>query len=220
MKNALFKQLPARRATMVLIDKRSARCCASWLRMEDTMYKKMLLAPVMAIACVLTLVLAGCGGASAEDLIRENIESYMGEIDGANEEFVAGLEASAGEDLEQLGLSADEFAAAYLDGYGYEIGDITVDGETATAEITITIKSYSDIMTTFQNDFYEWAYSVDVSSVTQDDIYQQAGQMLLDATTNAEPVSTTVEVGYTQNSDGDWEMDSSSQTELSSVVMA
>lgn len=119
------------------------------------MYKKMLLAPVMAIACVLTLVLAGCGGASAEDLIRENIESYMGEIDGANEEFVAGLEASAGEDLELLGLSADEFAAAYLDGYGYEIGDITVDGETATAEITITIKSYSDIMTTFQNDFYE-----------------------------------------------------------------
>lgn len=76
------------------------------------MYKKMLLAPVMAIACVLTLVLAGCGGASAEDLIRENIESYMGEIDGANEEFVAGLEASAGEDLELLGLSADEFAAA------------------------------------------------------------------------------------------------------------
>ena len=44
--------------------------------------------------------------------------------------------------------------------------------------------------------------------------------MLLDATTNAEPVSTTVEVGYTQNSDGDWEMDSSSQIELSSVVMA
>ena len=172
------------------------------------MYKKMLLAPVMAIACVLTLVLAGCGGASAEDLIRENIESYMSEIDGANEEFVAGLEASAGEDLELLGLSADEFAAAYLDGYGYEIGDITVDGETATAEITITIKSYSDIRTTFQNDFYEWAYSVDASSVTQDDIYQQAGQMLLDATNNAEPVSTTVEVGYTQNSDGDWEMDS------------
>lgn len=184
------------------------------------MYKKMLLAPVMAIACVLTLVLAGCGGASAEDLIRENIESYMGEIDGANEEFVAGLEASAGEDLEQLGLSADEFAAAYLDGYGYEIGDITVDGETATAEITITVKSYSDIMTTFQNDFYEWAYSVDASSVTQEDIYQQAGQMLLDATNSAEPVSTTVEVGYTQNSDGDWEMDSSSQTELASVVMA
>lgn len=112
------------------------------------MKKRILLAPVVAIACMLTLVLGGCGGASAEDLIRENLESYMGEVDVADEAFVEGLESSAGEDLDQLGITADEFAAAYLDGFGYEIGDITVDGDTATAELTITVKSYTDIMTT------------------------------------------------------------------------
>ena len=185
------------------------------------MKKRILLAPVVAIACMLTLVLGGCGGASAEDLIRENLESYMGEVDVADEAFVEGLESSAGEDLDQLGIAADEFAAAYLDGFGYEIGDITVDGDTATAELTITIKSYTDIMTTFQNDFYDWAYSVDPNTLSsQDEIYKQAGQMLLDATNSAEPTSTTVEVNYTKNSDGDWEMDSSSEMELSSVVLA
>lgn len=172
------------------------------------MKKRILLAPVVAIACMLTLVLGGCGGASAEDLIRENLESYMGEVDVADEAFVEGLESSAGEDLDQLGITADEFAAAYLDGFGYEIGDITV-------------KSYTDIMTTFQNDFYDWAYSVDPNTLSsQDDVYKQAGQMLLEATNSAEPTSTTVEVNYTKNSDGDWEMDSSSEMELSSVVLA
>ena len=133
------------------------------------MKKRILLAPVVAIACMLTLVLGGCGGASAEDLIRENLESYMGEVDVADEAFVEGLESSAGEDLDQLGITADEFAAAYLDGFGYEIGDITVDGDTATAELTITIKSYTDIMTTFQNDFYDWAYSVDPNTLSSQD---------------------------------------------------
>lgn len=76
-------------------------------------------------------------------------------------------------------------------------------------------------MTTFQNDFYDWAYSVDPNTLSsQDEIYKQAGQMLLDATNSAEPTSTTVEVNYTKNSDGDWEMDSSSEMELSSVVLA
>ena len=185
------------------------------------MNKRLLLAPVMAIACVFTLVLGGCGGASAEDLIRQDLENYMGELDTANDAFVEGLEASAGEDLDQLGITSDEFADAYLDGFGYEIGDITVDGDTATAELTITIKSYSDIMTTFQNNFYDWAYSADASDLSNESaIMEKAGEMLIDAVNSVEPTSTTVDVTYTKNSDGDWEMDSSAEVDLSSVVMS
>lgn len=183
------------------------------------MYKKMLLAPVMAIACVLTLVLAGCGGASAEDLIRENIESYMGEIDGANEEFVAGLEASAGEDLELLGISADEFADAYLDGYGYEVGTVTVDGDTAEVEVTVTIKSYAEIMSTFESNFNAWAESVDPSTITSEDqVYQKAGEMLMEAAQAAEPEAYDATLTFSQDSSGVWWMDSSSEYELMSIL--
>lgn len=185
------------------------------------MKKRILLAPVMAIACVLTLVLGGCGGASAEDLIRQNLESYMAYTDDANDEFVSGLEAAAGDDLETLGISSDEFAEAYLDGYDYEIGDITVDGDTATAEVTVTIKSYSGIMSDFEAAFNEYAANLDYESISgPEEIYENAGQLLLDALNNTEPSSVTVEVTYSKNSDGEWEMDSSSADALSTAVMS
>ncbi len=120
-----------------------------------------------------------------------------------------------------LGITEDEFTEAYLEGFAYEIGEITVDGDTATAEVTLTIKSFGDIMTTFQSDFTDWAYSLDPSTITsEDDLYKQGGQMLLDATRNAEAKENTYEVTYTRNSDGDWEMDAAFESELTNAVIS
>ena len=175
----------------------------------------------MLVAFVFALALSACGGASAEDLIRADLESYFGDPENAAEEFASGLEASAGDELDMLGITEDEFTEAYLEGFTYEIGEITVDGDTATAEVALTIKSFGDIMTTFQSDFTNWAYSLDPSTITsEDDLYKQGGQMLLDATRNAEAKENTYEVTYTRNSDGDWEMDAASESELTNAVIS
>ena len=163
----------------------------------------------MLVAFVFALALSACGGASAEDLIRADLESYFGDPENAAEEFASGLEESAGDELDMLGITEDE------------IGEITVDGDTATAEVTLTIKSFGDIMTTFQSDFTDWAYNLDPSTITsEDDLYKQGGQMLLDATRNAEAKENTYEVTYTRNSDGDWEMDAASESELTNAVIS
>ena len=88
----------------------------------------------MLVAFVFALALSACGGASAEDLIRADLESYFGDPENAAEEFASGLEESAGDELDMLGITEDEFTEAYLEGFAYEIGEITVDGDTATAE--------------------------------------------------------------------------------------
>ena len=76
-------------------------------------------------------------------------------------------------------------------------------------------------MITFQSDFTDWAYSLDPSTITsEDDLYKQGGQMLLDATRNAEAKENTYEVTYTRNSDGDWEMDAASESELTNAVIS
>ena len=181
------------------------------------MKKRLFLVPFMAVALVFSLFIAGCGGPDPAQLIREDLEAALGDLDTVNEELATGLEQAAGEDLGTLGISAEEFSDAYLDGFGYEIGDITVDGDTATAEVTVTVKSFNDIMTTFQTDFTEWVYSTDLSTFTsEDDFYKEAGRILLETVQNAEATESTLTVDYTKDGD-DWTMDPVSKSEINAL---
>lgn len=156
---------------------------------------------------------------SDEELIISDVDSYFEADDDMRSGFIAGLESGSGSELDQLGISADEFADAYLDGYGYEVGTVTVDGDTAEVEVTVTIKSYAEIMSTFESDFYAWAESVDPSTLTSEDqVYQKAGEMLMAAAQAAEPEAYDATLAFSQDSGGVWWMDSSSEYELMSIL--
>lgn len=156
---------------------------------------------------------------SDEELIISDVDSYFEADDDMRSGFIAGLESGSGGELDQLGISADEFADAYLDGYGYEVGTVTVDGDTAEVEVTVTIKSYAEIMSTFESDFYAWAESVDPSTLTSEDqVYQKAGEMLMEAAQAAEPEAYDATLTFSQDSSGVWWMDSSSEYELMSIL--
>lgn len=156
---------------------------------------------------------------SDEELIISDVDSYFEADDDMRSGFIAGLESGSGSELDQLGISADEFADAYLDGYGYEVGTVTVDGDTAEVEVTVTIKSYAEIMSTFESDFYAWAESVDPSTITSEDqVYQKAGEMLMEAAQAAEPEAYDATLTFSQDSSGVWWMDSSSEYELMSIL--
>lgn len=156
---------------------------------------------------------------SDEELIISDVDSYFEADDDMRSGFIAGLESGSGSELDQLGISADEFADAYLDGYGYEVGTVTVDGDTAEVEVTVTIKPYAEIMSTFESDFYAWAESVDPSTLTSEDqVYQKAGEMLMAAAQAAEPEAYEATLTFSQDSGGVWWMDSSSEYELMSIL--
>lgn len=156
---------------------------------------------------------------SDEELIISDVDSYFEADDDMRSGFIAGLESGSGGELDQLGISADEFADAYLDGYGYEVGTVTVDGDTAEVEVTVTIKSYAEIMSTFESNFNAWAESVDPSTITSEDqVYQKAGEMLMEAAQAAEPEAYDATLTFSQDSSGVWWMDSSSEYELMSIL--
>lgn len=150
-----------------------------------------------------------------EELILSDVYWYFGDVDSINDEFILGLEAGAGSDLDQLGITAEEFAEAFLDGFNYEVGDVTVDGDVATVDVTITSKSMDEISTEFQNRFTEWASTVDPSTITsEDDLYKQGGQIFLEVTREAEAAERQVELTFTQDSSGVWWMDTASEDDL------
>lgn len=150
-----------------------------------------------------------------EELILSDVYWYFGDVDSINDEFILGLEAGAGSDLDQLGITAEEFAEAFLDGFNYEVGDVTVDGDVATVDVTITSKSMDEISIEFQNRFTEWASTVDPSTITsEDDLYKQGGQIFLEVTREAEAAERQVELTFTQDSSGVWWMDTASEDDL------
>ena len=85
--------------------------------------------------------------------------------------------------------------------------------------MTVTIKSYAEIMSTFESNFNAWAESVDPSTITSEDqVYQKAGEMLMEAAQAAEPEAYDATLTFSQDSSGVWWMDSSSEYELMSIL--
>ena len=50
--------------------------------------KKKFIVPIMALFAACLLVLTGCGGPSAEQLIREDLEAQFAEVKADNEEMI------------------------------------------------------------------------------------------------------------------------------------
>lgn len=155
------------------------------------------------------------------------VEEYMGETDDAGEEQESELSVTyqrSGSEwsVDSIDLQQAVFGA-YLptdeelilsDVYWY-FGDVTVDGDVATVDVTITSKSMDEISTEFQNRFTEWASTVDPSTITsEDDLYKQGGQIFLEVTREAEAADHQVELTFTQDSSGVWWMDTASEDDL------
>lgn len=155
-----------------------------------------------------SFTLFGCAGESDEELITKAIDDEMGIIVEPNDETIEMLAeeatSGAGSTFETMGIDSTELVKSWIDGFGYTIGTITVDGDSATAEMTITSKQLGPIMMDWQASFEENATSQGFTSM--DEIYAYAGQTIMDEINNANPVETTVTVEV--NKDGDnWVFD-------------
>lgn len=166
-----------------------------------------------ALVAALTMLavsftLFGCAGESDEELITKAIDDEMGIIVDPDDETIEMLAeeatSGAGSTFETMGIDSTELVKSWIDGFGYTIGTITVDGDSATAEMTITSKQLGPIMMDWQASFEENATSQGFTSM--DEIYAYAGQTIMDEINNASPVETTVTVEV--NKDGDnWVFD-------------
>lgn len=181
------------------------------------MKKKFWVMPLAAIAVVCTVLLSACGGPSVEELIREDVEKAFSEVSADNEDLMDAMVASSDGAFEQLGLDTKEFAEAYLDGFGHEIKEVVVDEEagTADAKVIVKIKSLTAIMADFASQFQEYVNGLDLSTVSSEEVlYAQAGQILMDAVKNAEAAETECTFSYEKDDEGSWSATEDTETEI------
>lgn len=106
---------------------------------RNTFSKLLVTVLACALACVTAVGLTACGGESDEDQIKDYLNDYFGTlqnldgdtIDQVEEELSA--DATFGTYISNGTIDVQEYMDHLFGRMEYEIGDIEVDGDTATA---------------------------------------------------------------------------------------
>lgn len=153
-----------------------------------------------------------------EELILSDVYWYLGDPGEADGRILAALQESGDQSFTALGITMDQFLETFLDGYDYEVGAVSVDGDTATVQLTLTVRPYDGIVAEFQRRFQEWSQTVDPSTVTSEEqIYRFAGQLLLETVDETAVEDRAIEIVFVQDGDGVWWMDEPSHIALMEV---
>lgn len=101
---------------------------------------------VLALCAIsMAFIALGCQK-SSEDVIRESIVARFEPYRLMDENIVSRLAKTAeDEGLPDMGISGTDFAYAVLDGFSYSIGKIDVSDKKATAQVSISSKSITDL---------------------------------------------------------------------------
>jgi hypothetical protein len=129
--------------------------------MKQNKFSKLLVAVLTcALACVTAVGLSACGGESDEDQIKGVIDDYLGAVQDMDQDVLDEVEDEMSQDstygqyISDGSIDINEYMDHLFGRMEYEIGDIEVDGDTATAEVTISNPDLMGAMSSPQHDLY------------------------------------------------------------------
>ena len=163
------------------------------------------LASAMAICMLLVFsacMLGGCGK-SAESVIKDDITRQLDSVKKIDGDFASSLaNALTAGNFDVYGIDSTAFVQSYFQGFDYSIGEIKVDGDKATAQVTLTCKSY----TAFKNAVDSAASSLNSSSefanLNHDEQYERIGSLVVGALDGAPTAETKpISLSYAKSND-------------------
>lgn len=187
---------------------------------------KKLLSILSAIVLVLGVSFAVSGCSNDEQVIREGIDSEMSVFVNPTSENLKEVlgetdYASLNTELSTYGTTIDELMQHIFSGMTYQIGDISVNGDTATAHVSVTMKDASDVMDNVYSSSDEQAelqqiYADQGMTAAYQAIWQEFYKQL-DATT----ATTTTDVDLTlTKTDDTWTVDDDSSDAFVESLMS
>lgn len=161
----------------------------------------MWLKKTVAILCAVMLVvfggltLSGCGSQqSPADTIRDNLAAELDSAKNLDAEFTATFVEECGislDEFEDYGITSEDVLQMWFSGFDYAIDEVVVDeeeGTTATATLTLTCKSYQDLMNAVTDSLNSLAEDEDAVTTT-DDLNTLIGETMTSAMEGVEPVT-------------------------------
>ena len=111
--------------------------------------------------------------------------------------------------LEQMGVTRSALIAAWTEGMQIQVGTVTVSGNSATAEVTITCKQYHPAANSATRIFLATPV---VGTVTEDEMNRKLGELIFSQLKNSRPATTTVTIQLTK-SGNTWTISESAEYE-------
>ena len=180
------------------------------------------LATIM-IACALLAfsasALTSCGK-SAESIIKDDITRQFDSIKKIDGDLATTLAASlTAESFDVYGIDPATFVQSYFKGFDYSIGEIKVDGDTATAQVTLTCKSYAELKAAIDAEAGKLNDDVEFIYLSHDEQYERIGAIVMNALDSATPAETKpIAIKYTKK-DNEWKIaDNTAQTIAKALI--
>jgi hypothetical protein len=170
------------------------------------------LAALMSFTMLFALV--GCGK-SDEDVIKDGLAEELDNFKNIDSDMWKEIIASDGGSLESVGLDTKAVITSWTQGFSYEITSVTVDGDTATAEINITCKQLYPVIEAAQSKLLA---DPDTATLSSDDITKKIAEIIMQELDNATPVSTTVSIPLTKSGDT-WSEGANAETLYQNALM-
>lgn len=166
------------------------------------------------------VALVGCGP-SDEEVVRQGVTDELNRLKQLDAELVDELAANAGaEDLAAFGIDAKEFVSTYLSGFDYRIDSVTVDGDMATATVTLTCKSFSAYNDALEAAAAEMANDESLADMSEEELNQKLGQTIMDAIAGV-PSAETAPIDLTfELKDNVWSPTSDAERALSEALFS
>lgn len=96
---------------------------------------------------------------------------------------------------------------------------MTVDGETATATVTLTLKSFNEFNESLTAAMDSLLADDSLVSLSEEDLYTRIGQSVMDAVNTLEPKQIEPLTITYELVDNEWTPTSDSQTQLDNALM-
>lgn len=159
--------------------------------------KKILALIAAGVLAAGVLCMTGCAGQDSEKLIRDSLTQQLDSYKNADDAAMSELATVAeNEGLDEMGIDSQEFAAAVLDGFDYSIDNVTVDGDSATASVTIISKSYSDFETKMMDMVENITSDESIKDMTEEEATQMLGEKVMEIFDQTEVITEQADIEY------------------------
>lgn len=143
---------------------------------------------VTIVAAFLLLALSGCGP-SNEERIEQAVSQPLEAIKAKDEATLTTLLSDdAKQQISDIGIDPASYMSAYLDGFDYALGSITINKDTATVDLTITCKTTDSIFSALQQKATEDFESGASANSTEEQTKSEVAENTLDLINAAPPV--------------------------------
>jgi hypothetical protein len=159
---------------------------------EKNMRKVGLLVLAALMSCALMFALVGC--TSDEKAIRDGLTEELNQFKDPNSDLWKEIINSSGGNLDSMGLEAQALIAAWTEGFSFEVGEITIDGDSAQAKISITSKQLLPAVTSATRVLETLVSDPSNNQMTMDEITARMGELILDELTKSTPATTEITI--------------------------